>query len=131
MISVGMILGGPEPQAFDREVRSFMRFCRENRARGFAESEINIVYHVPGSLGKPDYAGVRAGKFSKKERCLMIQVSVEVEFAELEDSKKIRQYIFETADEALGIGKSGLERNGVAYEIETDRVILDDWLEDA
>lgn len=128
MISVGMVLGGPEHVAFDQEVRSFMRFCRENRERGFADSEINIVYHVPGSLGKPDYVGVRTGKFSRKERCLMVQIAVEEEFAALDDTKKIRQYIFETADEALGIGKSGLERKGLDYEIETDRALLDEWL---
>jgi hypothetical protein len=128
MISAGMVLGGPEHVAFDREVRSFMRFCRENRSRGFARSEINIVYHVPGSLGKPDYVGVRTGRFSKKENCLMVQVAVEEEFASLDDAKKIRQYIFETADEAIGVGKSYLERKGLDYEIEIDRAILEAWL---
>ena len=127
MISVGMVLGGPEHVAFDREVRKLMKFCRENRERGFAGSEINIVYHVPGSVGKPDYVGIRTGQFSKKERCLMVQIAVEEEFAALHDTNEIRRYIFETADEAIGIAKTELERKGIDYDIETDRVLLDEW----
>lgn len=128
MISIGAVHGGPEQLAFYKELGDFMRFCKENRARGFQDAMINIVYHVPGTLLRPDYEGVRTGKFSKRERCLMVQVAVEEEFAALDDSKKIRQYIFETADEAIGIGKSGLERKGLVYEIETDRALLDEWL---
>ena len=128
MISIGADHGGPEQLPFYKELGDFMRFCKENRARGFQGVMINIVYHVPGTLLKPDYVGVRTGKFSRKERCLMVQVAVEEEFAALDDAKKIRQYIFETADEALGIAKSFLDRKGINYEIETDRATLDEWL---
>jgi hypothetical protein len=127
MISVGMVLGGPEQVRFEQEVRELMRFCRENRERGFAGSEINLVYHVPGSICKPNYVGVRTGKFSKKERCLMVQIAVEEDFAALDDTDQIRRYIFETADEAIGVGKTELERKGLEYEIATDRVLLDEW----
>lgn len=130
MISVGMVLGGPEHVAFDREVRRLMSFCRDNRERGFAGSEINIVYHVPGSLGKPNYVGLRTGRFSKKESCLAVQVAVEQEFAALNDVTRIRRYIFETADEAIGLGKSTLERKGLDYDIEKDRALLDEWLDE-
>jgi hypothetical protein len=123
-----MVLGGPEHVGFDREVRKLMRFCRENRERGFAGSEINIVYHVPGSVGKPDYVGIRTGQFSKKERCLMVQIAVEEEFAALHDTNEIRRYIFETADEAIGLGKSELQRKGLFYDLDTDRALLDEWL---
>jgi hypothetical protein len=58
----------------------------------------------------------------------MVQIAVDVEFAELRDTNKIRQYIFETADEALGIAKSELERKGIEYEINSDRALLDEWL---
>ena len=128
MISIGVVHGGPEQLPLYKELGNFMRFCKENRTRGFQEAMINIVYHVPGTLLKPDYVGMRTGKFSKKERCLMVQVAVEEEFAALDDAKKIRQYIFETADEAIGIGKSFLERKGLDYEIEADRALLDEWL---
>jgi hypothetical protein len=127
MISVGMVLGGPEHERFEQEVRELMRFCRENRERGFVGSEINLVYHVPGSICKPDYVGVRTGKFSKKERCLMVQIAVEEDFAALDDTDQIRRYIYETADEAIGVGKTELERKGLEYEIATDRVLLDEW----
>jgi len=127
MISIGMVLGGPEHVGFDREVRKLMKFCRENRERGFIGSEINVVYHVPGAVVKPDYVGVRTGTFSRKERCLMVQIAVAEEFAALDDTDQIRRYIFETADEAIGLGKTELERKGVHYDIETDRALLDEW----
>jgi hypothetical protein len=122
-----MVLGGPEHVRFEQEVRELMRFCRENRERGFAGSEINLVYHVPGSICKPDYVGMRTGRFSRKERCLMVQIAVEEDYAALDDTDQIRQYIFETADEALGLGKTELARKGLQYEIQTDRMLLDEW----
>ena len=128
MLSVGLVLGGPEESKFGQEVRSLMKFVRKNRERGFGGAEVNIVFHVPGSLKKPDYVGLRTGTFSKKERCQMVQVSVEDEFATSNDTERIRRYVFDVADEAIGIGKSALEKKKLAYDIELDRSLLDMWL---
>lgn len=37
---------------------------------------INVVFHVPGSLGCLDWDGIRDAKYSRKQKLLMIQVAV-------------------------------------------------------
>ena len=40
---------------------------------------IDLVFHVAGSVVKPQYTGMRTGRFSRKEQTLMVQVSVPTE----------------------------------------------------
>ena len=37
---------------------------------------VNVVFHVPGSTGSPDWDGLRDAKFSRQQRLLMVQVAV-------------------------------------------------------
>jgi hypothetical protein len=130
MITVGAVIGGPECQRFDTQLRRFMRYCRENSQLGSNLAEVNIVYHLPGSIAKPDYTGVRLGRFSKAERTLMVQVGVEDEWIAAKDEEIILKYIHNSADEAIGLAKSELDRRGVPYDIEVDRRFLDSWMSD-
>jgi hypothetical protein len=76
MISIGAILGGGElaGSKIDRLI------CRFSSAlppvQNLSAASVNIVFHVPGSIVKPDYSGIRTGKFSAKLKKLMIQVPV-------------------------------------------------------
>ncbi len=128
VISVGAVIGGPECAFMDNYVRSLMRFTKEKRLENSSSNaEVNIVFHLPGSLMKPDYIGLRTGKFSKKENTLMIQAAVEAEFIASNDDAEVISYIFEVADEAIGMAKSFFDRNDVEYDIEMDRQLLDKW----
>ena len=40
------------------------------------EAGINYVFHIAGSVYKPDFDDVRTAKFSKKQRLLMIQCPI-------------------------------------------------------
>ena len=37
---------------------------------------VNVVFYVPGSLGSPDWDGLRDAKFSRQQQLLMVQVAV-------------------------------------------------------
>jgi hypothetical protein len=37
---------------------------------------LNVVFHVPGEVVAPDYEGIRAGRFSKSDGLLMVQVAL-------------------------------------------------------
>jgi len=127
MISIGAVIGGPECAFFDPLIRRFMKYCRENAKAGAPSVTVNIVYHLPGSINKPDYLGLRIGRFSTQGHCLVVQVAVEGELISSDDEATVLQYIYDTADEALGLAKSDLERRGVQYDLEGDRKVLDSW----
>jgi hypothetical protein len=127
MISVGAVVGGPECAFFDARLRLFMRFVREARESAQDDSEVNLVFHLPGSIAKPGYVGPRVAKFSRKDKTLMIQVGVEEEIIRSDSEKDVLQYIYEIADEALGIAKSEFERKSMFYDLEADRQVLDSW----
>jgi len=129
MISIGAVIGGPECEFFDTHLSRFSRYCGENRDLGTHSAEVNIVYHLAGSIWKPDYIYMRTGKFSRKEKTLMIQISVEEEWIASRDDKTVLCYIYETADEAVGMAKGELHKHGIEYDLEADRAFLDRWKE--
>ena len=76
MIAIGVVYGGPElrdSKLYD-VLGSVMRSAME--ARGDFEfgsvPAVNVVFHVPGSPGSPDWDAARDGKFSRKEKLLMV-----------------------------------------------------------
>ena len=37
---------------------------------------VNVVFYVPGSFSRPDWDGLRDGRFSREEKLLLVQVAV-------------------------------------------------------
>jgi hypothetical protein len=37
---------------------------------------LNVVFHVPGDLWKPEFAGMRTGRLSRRQHLLMVQVAI-------------------------------------------------------
>jgi hypothetical protein len=129
MITVGAVVGGPECAFFEERVRKFMRFCRESfEAQPSPSAEVNLVFHLPGSIAQPGYTGVRRGRLSKAEKTLMIQVGVEEDLIRSTSEAQVERYIFDVADEAIATAKSVFDQNKIEYSLETDRHLLDRWL---
>ncbi len=40
------------------------------------EAAVDLLFHVPGSLSRPDYEGMRTGRWFKAHRVLVVQVAV-------------------------------------------------------
>jgi hypothetical protein len=80
MISIGAVMGGPELEggSFDQASDEVCRAVIDLRGSfGTGESaEVNVVFHVPGSIIEPDWEGARDATFSKKRKLLMVQVAV-------------------------------------------------------
>lgn len=80
--SFGAIYGGPEIRANDaiflRTEAQIARFIKIKQDNVLCknEGEINLVWHVPGTMFKPEFEGLRTGKFSKREKTLMVQAAV-------------------------------------------------------
>ena len=127
MISIGAVIGGPECNFFKVVLGRLMKFCVDNRNDGSHSAEVNVVFHVPGSIVKPDYQGLRTGRYSSRDKTLMIQVSVEEDWVALRDESKVLQYIYEVVDEALGLAKGEFKSKGIDYGLDEDRAFLDRW----
>jgi hypothetical protein len=127
MISVGAIIGGPESAFFDKVLCEFMRHCESEGHLSGEPAKVNIVYHLPGSVMPPDFAGIRPAKFSRKDQKLMIQVAVESEMASVRSRDEILDYIIDVADEAIGIAKTKFDSAKIEYDIKKDRAFLDEF----
>ncbi|WP_333680495.1 hypothetical protein [Dyella sp.] len=44
--------------------------------------KLNVVFHIPGNMLKPEFSGVRTGSYFKKLAALMVQVALPEELAE-------------------------------------------------
>jgi hypothetical protein len=66
MISVGAILGGGElaGSRVDRLVRQISSAMPAGTS--LDAFKINIIFHIPGSIAKPEYSSVRTRTFSAK-----------------------------------------------------------------
>ncbi|HXK59521.1 MAG TPA: hypothetical protein PLP42_06445 [Acidobacteriota bacterium] len=118
---------GPEPNQFIPVLAEFSKYCEEHAQLRGIEPEVNVVFHLPGSLLKPDYVGLRSGTFSKKRRAIMVQAAVEPEFIAQLSRSVIRDYILDVAEEVLGIAARKFEEAGIPYDINKDWAFLDSY----
>lgn len=120
MISIGSILGGGELS--DSSVYKIIgRFCRalppDQNSDVF---DINIVFHVPGSIAKPDYSGIRTGRFSAKTKKLMIQVSVP---KTLLDAPELESFLQKSIIEAIAMAGKFFKKRKIQFN-ETDYLAI-------
>jgi hypothetical protein len=127
MISIGAIIGGPESSFFDKILCEFMRHCESEGHLSGEPVKVNIVYHLPGSMMPPDFAGVRPAKFSRKDKKLMVQAAVGDEMATVRNRDEILDYIIDVADEAIGVAKTKFDSAGIEYDIKKDRAFLNEF----
>ena len=127
MLSIGAIIGGPETDFFDTVLRGFMQHCERETGWEEADVTVNIVYHLPGSIWQPDYIGVRGGRISKFEKKLMVQISVEKEWIAERDRSVVEEFIFDAADEAIGVAKTRFDKAGIDYDPGADRRYFNRW----
>ncbi len=77
-LSLGVIVGGATlaNKPWDAAIRDLSIRIGEARRGVEAPLNLNVVFHVPGNMLKPEFAGVRTGRFSKSRALLMVQVAV-------------------------------------------------------
>jgi hypothetical protein len=77
-LSIGSVVGGntSENAAWREALKDLRKRVTEARRGVDAPLNVNIVFHVPGHLLKPEHAGVRTGSFSSRRALLMVQVAL-------------------------------------------------------
>ena len=78
VLSIGVVLGDsdPESMAWKRAINALSRQVQELRQGTSSPLHLNVVYHVDGRLAPNEFTGVRAGRFDKGARHLMVQAAV-------------------------------------------------------
>jgi hypothetical protein len=87
MISIGVDFMGPEhPEtAIGQLLLAASRRVQEHRGdyESYPGPRVNVVFYVPGSLGDfPNITKVAAGRFSRKQKLLLVEVPVPRDVAE-------------------------------------------------
>ena len=115
-ISLGAIFGGPESTEGQRVFRQMSSafVALRTAERPF----LNVVFHFPGSLLKPEHEGLRTGRFSKKDQGFMIQVAVPSSIAECEIRPQIAQFILQAIREAVEISKPRWTKHGIQFNFD-------------
>jgi hypothetical protein len=81
---------------------------------------LNVVFHVPGRQFKPEFSGVRTGRYSAKDRLLMVQVAVPETVPE-----DPNVYVRDAVDLAIDEATRWAARKKIEIDSDTLRMILD------
>jgi hypothetical protein len=130
MIHVSAVLGGPELNS-----SSFMRALEgiwfpgigdawpepgrapdpgnyEERREPRPIGSVDVVFHVPGSILKPEHTGLRTGRFSRKECILQVQIAVP---ELLMESPGLRRYLLASIREAVRLSDARFAKAGIPF----------------
>ncbi|MGL6073090.1 MAG: hypothetical protein ACRC8S_02895 [Fimbriiglobus sp.] len=123
---IGSILGGPEVSG-DPIARYIQRISRaasslQEQHEFNSDGSLDLVYHVPGQIWKPDFEGLRTGKFSRQNRMLMIQMAV----PELFDSDQQRKrFMVECLREAVALARPVFKKTAIDFRAEEFLRLID------
>ena len=115
-ISLGAIFGGAEStegQKVFREMSSAFVALR-TAERPF----LNVVFHFPGSLLKPEHEGLRTGRFSKNDQGLLIQVAVPSSIAQCKNRSQVAQFMLQSIREAVDISMPRWKKHNIQFNFE-------------
>jgi hypothetical protein len=78
VLSVGSVVGGSTStnRLWRDAIGELTRAVAEARADVASPLNVNVVFQVPGNVVRPDFEGVRTGRFSKADRLLLVQVAL-------------------------------------------------------
>jgi hypothetical protein len=76
-LAIGAVAGGPGAnRGWADAVKALGRRVIEVREGVTSPLAVNVVYQIPGRFLEPEFAGVRTGRFSRKEARLLVQVAL-------------------------------------------------------
>lgn len=97
--AIGMVTGGTYPS--EANVEEYLRLVLRYSARLWGERTwqclVNVVFHVPGVHVEPDFTGIRSGRFSRKDRIVMMQVAVPSSFS---SEAALHEFVFDSLADA-------------------------------
>ena len=126
MIGIGIQMGGPEQR--DSAVRAVllkaMQTAKRVRDPSYSDGDeawINPIFIVPGSLLGPDFEGLKAGHFSRREKGFVIQVAVPKTVAE---GAGVQRFVVQSLRDCVQLAASTFSSKGMAFPaLKAEKVI--------
>lgn len=77
-VSIGMVVGGttPDNAPWVEAVKALGRQIIEIRGSDEVPLNVNIVFRVGGKYLNPEFAGVRTGRYFRRESVFVVQVAI-------------------------------------------------------
>ncbi|HVF75524.1 MAG TPA: hypothetical protein VM938_10790 [Acidimicrobiales bacterium] len=98
-LSIGAVSGVVSNKAWTTAIDNAMRRVAEVRDSYSSPFNVNVVFHVPaGRDFTPEFEGIRSGRFSRKERTLMVQVAIPEGAPEGEPDQEVRRLLLGAID---------------------------------
>jgi DnaJ-class molecular chaperone len=78
VLSLGSVIGGRTltNRGWSEAIRGLTREIAAHRDGISSDINVNVEFHVPGNLLKPEFEGVRTGTFRKGDALIKVQVAL-------------------------------------------------------
>ncbi|MEI2732704.1 MAG: hypothetical protein V9G08_12030 [Dermatophilaceae bacterium] len=78
VLSFGSVIGGRTManRGWSESIRALTRAIAAHRDGITSDINVNIEFHVPGNLLRPEFEGIRTGTFRKSDRLIKVQVAL-------------------------------------------------------
>lgn len=98
-LSMGMVCDVLSSKLWVGAIRRVMRRVRELCGGHTSPMfNVNVVFHVPAKDFTPDFEGLRSGRFSRKNRELMVQVAIPEGDPKGDPDEEVRRLLLEAID---------------------------------
>ena len=116
MISIGSIFRGPELKGseINRAIMAVSKALTELRPPLETTPWVNAVFIVPGSFGDVEFTEMEYGKFSKKNRAVVVQIPVPKAIVEQGDRYR---FLIDCLHKANAMACTYLGKKGVVFPL--------------
>lgn len=112
-------LGGPNVEftLAAKTSRSIFRLKQQCHDRFISPdaASLDIVFEYPGTISRPEFEGMKQGKYSKKQRKLQLWVAVPERML---NSVEFADFYFESLEATLNYAKQKFESSQIAFPLE-------------
>ena len=87
------------------------------------EAAVDATFHVPGDILRPEYEGLRTGRWVKAKQLLVVQIAVP---ADLSGSPAIEKFLAESLGQAVTLASEYLARRRLGLSVDRAARIASD-----
>jgi hypothetical protein len=89
------------------------------------EAAVDMEFHVTGNLLKPDYEGMRTGRWARSSRVQVVQYAIPVELEESSEEEVVN-HLGQRLVDAVALAEEGLAKKRNKLPVRQARVIADE-----
>ena len=98
VLSIGIVCDALSNKRWIAAMKKASQRIQELRAGRLSEFNVNVVFQVPAEDFTLEFEGLRSGRFSRKQRALMVQVAIPEGEPEGDPDEEVRRLLLEAID---------------------------------